>query len=223
MNSSLTPIRYASSARRAWWLVPIFVVVAIAVAWMARAPILRGLAEWWVVSDPLDRADAIVILSGRLDVRPFAAAALYQRGMAHQVLFSRAAPGPIDALRLRLLPPQTERPVRYLVSLLGRLGVPDEAMVEFGQDVSSTYDEARALSDWARSSGARSLIIPTDKFTTRRIRWIFQRQLGPMGVRVMVQAVEPPEYKVDEWWRSTNGLIEFQNEVIKYVYYRFKY
>jgi len=190
---------------------------------MARAPILRGLAEWWVVSDPLDRADAIVILTGRLDVRPFAAAALYQRGMAPQVLFSRAAPGPIDALRLRLLPQQTERPVRYLVSLLSRLGVPDEAMVELGQDVSSTYDEARALGDWARSSGARSLIIPTDEFTTRRIRWIFQRQLGPMGVRVMVQPVEPPEYKVDEWWRSTNGLLEFQNEVIKYVYYRFKY
>ena len=202
---------------------PIFVLVSIAVAWMARAPILRGLAEWWVVSDPLDRADAIVILTGRLDVRPFAAAALYQRGMAPQVLFSRAAPGPIDALRLRLLPQQTERPVRYLVSLLSRLGVPDEAMVELGQDVSSTYDEARALGDWARSSGARSLIIPTDEFTTRRIRWIFQRQLGPMGVRVMVQPVEPPEYKVDEWWRSTNGLLEFQNEVIKYVYYRFKY
>jgi len=223
MNSSFTPPRYASSARRAWWLVPIFVLVSIAVAWMARAPILRGLAEWWVVSDPLGRADAIVILTGRLDVRPFAAAALYQRGMAPQVLFSRAAPGPIDALRLRLLPQQTERPVRYLVSLLSRLGVPDEAMVELGQDVSSTYDEARALGDWARSSGARSLIIPTDEFTTRRIRWIFQRQLGPMGVRVMVQPVEPPEYKVDEWWRSTNGLLEFQNEVIKYVYYRFKY
>jgi hypothetical protein len=44
-----------------------------------------------------------------------------------------------------------------------------------------------------------------------------------MGVRVMVQAVEPPEYKADEWWRSKNGLIEFQNEVIKYVFYRFKY
>jgi uncharacterized SAM-binding protein YcdF (DUF218 family) len=220
MNSSLTSIRCASFARRAWWLVPIFVVVAIAVAWLARAPILRGLAEWWVVSDPLDRADAIVILSGRLDVRPFAAAALYRRGMAHQVLVPGGAPGPIDASRLSQ---QTERSVRYLVSLLGKLGVPDEAMVELGQDVSSTYDEARALSDWARSSGARSLIIPTDKFTTRRIRWIFQRQLGPMGVRVMVQAVEQPEYKVDEWWRSTNGLIDFQNEVIKYVFYRFKY
>src|SRR5262245_41303971 len=213
MNSSLTPPRYARSARGAWWLVPIFIVVAIATAWMARAPILRGMAEWWVVSDPLERADAIVIL----DIRPFAAAALYKRGMADQILFSRAAPGPIDALQL--LPKQTE----LNRQILSELGVPDEAMVEFGQGVASAYDEARALVDWARSSGARSLIIPTDSFATRRIRWIIQRQLDPMGVRVMVQAVEPPEYNVDEWWRSENGLIQFQNEVVKYAYYRLKY
>jgi uncharacterized SAM-binding protein YcdF (DUF218 family) len=213
MNSSLTPPRYARSVRRAWWLVPIFVVVAIAAAWMARAPILRGMAEWWVVSDPLDRADAIV----SLDIRPFAAVALYKRGMADRILFARAAPGPIDALQL--LPKQTE----LNRQILGKLGVPDGAMVEFGQGVASAYDEARALVDWIRSSGAKSLIIPTDSFTTRRIRWIMQRQLDPMGVRVMVQAVEPPEYKVDEWWRSENGLMEFQNEVIKYIYYRLKY
>ena len=217
MNSSPIPTQYRHFIRHVWWLVPICVVLAITVAWMARAPILRDVAELWVVSDPLARADAIVILSGRLDVRPFAAAALYKRGMAHQVLFSRAAPGPIDALRL--LPKQTE----LNRQILGKLGVPDEAMVEFGQGVSSTYDEARALVDWVRSSGARSLIIPTDLFTTRRIRWIFQRQLDPMGVRVMVQAIEPPEYKLDGWWRSENGLIEFQNEVIKFVYYRLKY
>ena len=203
--------------RHAWWIVPIFVVLAIAFAWMARAPILRGMAEWWVVSDQVDRADAIVILSGRLDVRPFAAAALYKRGMAHQILFSRPKPGPIDTLRL--LPKQTELDRQ----ILGKLGVPDEAMVEFGDGVSNTYEEARALVDWAKSSGARSLIIPTDIFTTRRIRWIFQRQLDPMGVRVMVQAIKPPEYELEEWWRIENGLIEFQNEVIKYVYYRLKY
>jgi uncharacterized SAM-binding protein YcdF (DUF218 family) len=215
-EAGLNPKR-RSSVRHAWWLVPIFVVLAIAAAWMARAPILRGMAEWWVVSDPVDRADAIVILGGRLDVRPFAAAALYKRGVAQQVLFSRPKPGPIDTLRL--LPQQTE----LNRQILGKLGVPNEAMVEFGDGVSSTYEEARALVDWVRSSGARSLIIPTDLFTTRRIRWILQRQLDPLGVRVIVQANEPPEYKVDEWWRSENGFIEFQNEVIKYVFYRLKY
>ena len=67
------------------------------------------------------------------------------------------------------------------LQILGTLGVPEDAMVEFGDGVSSTYEEARALVDWVRSSGARSLIIPTDIFTSRRTRWIFRGQLAPMG------------------------------------------
>jgi uncharacterized SAM-binding protein YcdF (DUF218 family) len=200
------------------WLAPVFVVLAaFAVAWMARAAILQGVADLWVVSDALDRADAIVILGGRLDVRPFAAADLYKRGLAPHVLVSRVRSGPID--KLLPLPPQTE----LNRQILGKLGVPEPAIVEFGDGVSNTYEEARAVLDWVKISGARSVIIPTDIFTSRRVRWIFQRQLAPMGVRVMVQSIEPPEYRVDNWWRGEGGIIEFQNEVIKFCYYRFKY
>jgi len=171
----------------------------------------------WVVSDALDRADAIVILGGRLDVRPFATAALYKRGLAQQVLVSNVRAGPINPLQL--LPSQIE----LTRQILFKLGVPQQTIVEFGDGSSNTYEEARAVLDWARASGARSLIIPTDIFTSRRIRWIFQRQLAPVGVRVMVQSVEPPEYTIDDWWRHESGIIEFQNEVIKHLYYRLKY
>jgi uncharacterized SAM-binding protein YcdF (DUF218 family) len=120
---------------------------------------------------------------------------------------------------VQLLPSQIE----LTRQILSKLGVPQQAIVEFGNGSSNTYEEARAVLDWARVSGARSLIIPTDIFTSRRIRWIFQRQLAPVGVRVMVQSVEPPEYTIDDWWRHESGIIEFQNEVIKYLYYRLKY
>jgi uncharacterized SAM-binding protein YcdF (DUF218 family) len=217
MDSSLSRTRYKSSARYVYWLLPVFIVLAFAVAWMARASILRGVANLWVVSDALDRADAIVILGGRLDVRPFATAALYKRGLAQQVLVSNVRAGPIHPLQL--LPSQIE----LTRQILFKLGVPQQAIVEFGDGSSNTYEEARAVLDWARVSGARSLIIPTDIFTSRRIRWIFQRQLAPVSVRVMVQSVEPPEYSIADWWRSESGVIEFQNEVIKYLYYRVKY
>src|SRR5215468_3183713 len=122
-----------SPRRYGWWLAPVLIVLAIAIAWISRAAILHDMAHLWVVSDPLDRADAIVILGGRLDVRPFAAAALYKRGLAPHVLFSRPRPGPIDALQL--LPKQTD----LTRQILGKLGVPEDAMVEFGDGVSSTY------------------------------------------------------------------------------------
>jgi hypothetical protein len=66
MDSSVS---HTQSARRyGWWLAPVLIALAIAIAWMARAAILRDVAELWVVSDPLDRADAIVVLGGRIDV-----------------------------------------------------------------------------------------------------------------------------------------------------------
>jgi hypothetical protein len=52
--------------------------------------LLRGLASRWIVSDSLDQADAIVVLGGGLDIRPSAAAELYKRGTAQQILVVKA-------------------------------------------------------------------------------------------------------------------------------------
>jgi len=208
-------VSHTHSARRyGWWLAPVLIVLAIAITWMSRAAILRDVAELWVVSDPLDRADAIVVLGGRIDVRPFAAADLYRRGFAPRVLISNL---PRDLLQtMQLWPGQTE----LTRQLLLKLGVAAEAIVEFGDGVTSTYEEARAVLDWTRGSGARSVIIPTDLFPTRRVRWTFQQEVASSGVRVIVHAIKPRAYGLDDWWRDERGLIDFQNEVIKFFYYR---
>ena len=36
-------------------------------------------------------------------------------------------------------------------------------------------------------------------------------------------AVNPPDYARDTWWKNERGIIGFQNEVMKYLYYRLKY
>jgi uncharacterized SAM-binding protein YcdF (DUF218 family) len=212
MDSSVS---HTHSARRyGWWLAPVLIVLAIAVAWMARAAILRGLAELWVVSDPLDHADAIVVLGGRIDVRPFAAADLYKRGFAPRVLISNLPRDPLQTMHL--WPGQTE----LTRQLLLKLGVAAEAIVEFGDGVTSTYEEAQAVLDWTKSSGARTVIIPTDPFPTRRVRWTFQHEVASTGVRVIVRPIQLRAYSLDDWWHDERGLIDFQNEVIKFFYYR---
>jgi hypothetical protein len=62
-------------------------------AWAARAPLLRGVADLWIVADPLTPADVAVVLGGGLDVRPFAAAELYHKGLVKKVLVSQAPMG----------------------------------------------------------------------------------------------------------------------------------
>ena len=81
----------------------------------------------------------------------------------------------------------------------------------------------RALRAWLLRTHAHSLIVPTEYFASRRVRWIIARELNGTGAQVEVPAMDDPEYPRIEWWKNDKGLVEFQNEVIKYIYYRIKY
>ena len=56
--------------------------------WLEREALLRGSADLWIVSDPITPADAVVVLGGGLEVRPFVAADLYKKGLVKKVLLS---------------------------------------------------------------------------------------------------------------------------------------
>ena len=60
-------------------------------------------------------------------------------------------------------------------------------------------------------------------FSSRRVRWMLHRSFAGTDVETQVAAFDPTDYSRDAWWRSEKGLISFQNEIIKYFYYRLKY
>src|SRR5205823_3443518 len=107
-------------------------------------------------------------------------------------------------------------------AVLLKLGVPAEAIETFGADLSNTQQEVVALHAWAVSNGAQAIIVPTEIFAARRVRWMLHRVFGD-GTVVRVPAIEPAEHHGYDWWRDETGLLRFQNEVLKYVYYRLKY
>jgi len=74
-----------------------------------------------------------------------------------------------------------------------------------------------------KNQWSKSVVIPIEIFSTRRARWIFNRELGPAGIRATVQAIGPRLYSVDDWWRHEPGLMSFRNELIKFAYYRLRY
>jgi uncharacterized SAM-binding protein YcdF (DUF218 family) len=198
--------------------VRIFLFAAFIVAiWFGREPLLRGAAELWIVSDPVGPADAVAVLGGGLSVRPFAAAEYYQKGLVEKVLVANVHR---DGAETRgIVPSHTDLNRGALINL----GVPETAIEIFGSEVSNTYQEVVALREWAMRTHSRSVIVPTEIFSSRRVRWILAHVFRNTGVKIQVPTFDPPEYSRDEWWRSDQGLVTFQNEVIKYVYYRFKY
>jgi uncharacterized SAM-binding protein YcdF (DUF218 family) len=212
----MPPLKPYRWLRRIAWLLA-FGCGLLLVACVFRAPLLTGLAEVWVVNDPAAKADAIVILGGGLENRPFAAAKLFHDGVAPQILYMDVRLSPAEELGITL--PEKEQTRRILLSK----NVPETAMTMIGTNVASTYDESRAVRAWIDKSGAKSIIIPTDPFHTRRVRWIFGRELRGTKTVIHVVAIDPLRYRINDWWQHEEGVIAFQNEVIKYLYYRIEY
>lgn len=181
-----------------------------------RHVLLREAAAVWIVSDAAAPADAAAVLGGGLEYRPFAAADFYRRGLVSKILVSNIGASPAE--RLGVL----RSHVRANMEVLEKLGVPGAAIQSFGSNLKDSYEEALALHDWAKHNGAHTILVPTDIFAARRLRWIMRRVFGNDAV-VLVVAIDPPDYTRNDWWKTEGGVITFQNEVVKYVYYRLKY
>jgi hypothetical protein len=53
---------------------------------------------------------------------------------------------------------------------------------------------------------------------------MFGHEFAGTGVRIEVPSFDPPRlYTRAEWWKTEDGVLAFQNEVLKYLYYRLKY
>jgi hypothetical protein len=107
--------------------------------------------------------------------------------------------------------------------VLLKLGVPATAIETFGMANKNTKDEAVALRAWAKRHHPSALIIPAESFTARRLRWLFDREFSGQPIQIEVPPFDPPGYARTNWWQNENGIVTFQNEILKYIYYRLKY
>src|SRR6476646_8233225 len=112
------------------WIRYLVVVLLVATmgmtVWIKRASVLQGAADLWVVSDPITPADAVVVLGGGADVRPFVAADLYAKGLVHKVLVSQVE----DTLSAKIGVALSHD--EFNLRILRTLGVPDSAIELFG-------------------------------------------------------------------------------------------
>jgi uncharacterized SAM-binding protein YcdF (DUF218 family) len=213
---TLRPRSCCSTLRRSLLAALVLIAALSVVAWVERAPLLRQVAELWIVSDEPKAADAVAVLGGGVNDRPFAAAAYYRDGLVKKILLSVNRVGAATQLGAAPLDIEANRQV------LLKLGIPESAIDTFGTGSLNTYEEALALREWAQHTGAHSIIVPTEIFSARRVRWMLHRAFGD-NIAIFVPALDPAEYRRDNWWQDEQGIIAFQNEVLKYVYYRIKY
>lgn len=194
-------------------------LLLLVLAFAFRSRILTGIADYLVVDDRLQLADAIFLLNSEYNTRPFRAGELYQQGLAPVIVIARSENTPV--VDLGLLPNDTD----ISVGMMEKLGVPPEKIIilPYPGGVTSTVDEAAAFRQYAEANQVRSFILVTSAFHTRRARWIFEKAFTGYPLRLETAAVPYKNFDQTNWWKNEGGLITLNNEYIKLIYYFFKY
>jgi len=196
-----------SPARR--YTGPIALVLAVALV-ASVLVVFFGLGRWLVVEDPLERANAIVVLSGRMPVRAVGAAQLYRQGYAPQLWLTQPEQ-PAASLRPMNIYDVGEDYFNSRVLL--HEGVPASAIVRLEPHINNTADEIRAIAvQLARENGS-TVIIVTSKAHTRRVRKLWQKFSGGRA-RAIVRASPGDPFDPAHWWRTSTDVLDVVREVL---------
>ncbi len=215
-----SPRTLKKNQRRLQWTVAAAVILLLVLlAYVLRAPILRGVAQGLIVNDEPIPADIIFVLNSDYNIRPARAAALYKQGLAPLIVMARSEDTP--AVEMGLIPNDTD----ISVGVLERLGIPAEKILvlPYPGGVTSTFDEAVVLHQYIEDTGIDRVILVTSAFHSRRASWIFARELADLPVEVKMVAVPYSTFDDTNWWQNESGLITLNNEYIKLGYYFLKY
>ena len=182
-------------------IVLLSIAVFCAALYLVRHPIFRFAAESWIIEDSLDKADALLVLSGDnfYGDRATRAAELFREGKAPVVVASG-----------RRLRPNAGTAELTEHDLMER-GVPKEKILRFAHDADSTQEEAEALAKLARTKKWRKVIVVTSNYHTRRARYIF-RQVFPQDIETRVASARDGDFDPERWWEKRVSTKELMRE-----------
>ena len=195
----------AKDAERGGILVNLIILVSFVVfcaaLYLVRRPILRFVAESWIVEDPTGKADALIVLSDDnfYADRATRAAELLREGKA-----------PVIVASGRRLRPNAGIAELMEHDLIER-GVPREKIVRLVHEADNTREEAEAVARMAKERKWHSVIVVTSNYHTRRARYIFRR-VFPQGIEVRVASARDGDFDPQHWWEKRKSIKELTRE-----------
>jgi uncharacterized SAM-binding protein YcdF (DUF218 family) len=166
--------------------------------------------RWLVVEDPLDHAQAIAVLSGRMPLRVLEAAKLYRAGYAPEVWLTHSTE-PAKSLQEMGLKYWGEED--YDREILIHEGVPPAAIHVLEPPILNTADEIVAIKFALSAAPLRTVIIVTSKPHTRRVHTLW-RLLTHGESRIIVRAPALDPFDAQHWWRNTTDALDVVREIL---------
>ena len=182
------------------------VVLVLGALFFARHPIFRLIGEAWVVEDPLERSDAILVLGDDnfYADRATRAAQIYRQGLAPTVVASGRRLRPYAGIAELIEHDLVER------------GVPKDKILRVAHDADNTREEASALTQIAKQKKWRSVIVVTSNFHTRRARYIF-RHVFPEDVKIRISGARDGDFDPEQWWEKRISVKDLAREMAAMV------
>ncbi len=208
--------KFFTKKRIIWLSIPLLFILLL---FLFRFSILRGIGNYLVYEDPIEKVEAIFVLSGSPDTRAWEAAKWIKQGYSNLVVCTGqeiAIPYAEEFGMDTLFTPDLTK--RFLMAD----GV-DSTKIEILFKGTSTFEEFEAIRDFCKARKMKTIMVISSNFHTRRISKVFTRQLKKEGIRVIIRGAEEPEFNPNLWWKNESGLIFVNNEYVKLFYYAFKY
>jgi uncharacterized SAM-binding protein YcdF (DUF218 family) len=172
--------------------------------------IFFNIGRWLVVEDPLEKASAIAVLSGRMPSRALEAARIYREGYASEIWLTRTIE-PGASLQALSVPFTGEEAYDRMV--LMRKGVPESAIRVLDPPIANTADEMLAIGQALGKENGRTVIIVTSKVHTRRVKALW-RHLSSADGQAIVRGVSDDGFDPAHWWANTADALDVVREAL---------
>jgi len=182
-------------------IILLFLVIFCFALYLVRHPLLRFMAESWIIEDTLDKADALIVLGDDnfYADRVTRAAQLFREGKAPLVVASGRRLRPNAGIAELMEHDLVER------------GVPRDKIIRFSHDGDSTLEEAQSLVRIVKERKWHSVIVVTSNFHTRRARYIFLH-VFPQGMAVRVASARDGDFDPEDWWTRRESIKRLTRE-----------
>jgi uncharacterized SAM-binding protein YcdF (DUF218 family) len=172
--------------------------------------VFLNLGHWLVAENPLEKASAIAVLSGRMPSRALEAARVYKQGYAPKVWLTYSRE-PGDTLGKLSVPYTGED--SYDKQILMKQGVPESAIQVLDPPIVNTADEMRTVGAALRKEQQHTVIIVTSKVHTRRTHALWNRLAGQDG-KAIIHAVSDDSFDPAHWWKTTGDALDVVREIL---------
>lgn len=197
----------------------IFCITIFGLIIVFHTQLLHLVGDFLVPQDKIERADAILVLSGSKGlVREALGVYLYKQGFARYII--------------RILEKDTSGFDR-MISVLGlkitqedfyrlyfkKMGIPEDALLLGPPQATSTYDEILIARDLIEKHRFNSIILVTSGYHMRRALLTAVYILQNIDTRIYHAGVPTDGYSSGKWWVYEDDIKEVIIEVYALVYY----